>query len=353
MSEPAAATPAVRTGCATSCPLLVWLVLVWILLWGTWSWANLISRRPCVALAVTVLLPLPPVVGGTRLHPVGRAALPRALRRRPGASPARRWPGRRSGPRGIRHSAIIRGAAAHRLRPAADHRRRVADAGARARWSSTWTGSSGRCRLHVLHVARPGRRRARGAPRSWPRRSGWSGRSAPPTRSPPWTSRRRRPAGVGEADPVTVVYWARLRHARRRRPARPGPAGPGPVAAGPGGRHRRPAGHHLGRARGLRGAGPRPDASCRCWSWCRCWRSSARSRWPATSAACSSTRRQRTTRRRRSDDGSVVRLRRRRRRPAADRRRSCASPPGSGWCGSPTSSPGCTRAPSRRCSASC
>ncbi len=51
-------------------PLLVWLVLVWMLLWGTWSWANLISGT-VLALAVTVLLPLPPVVGGTRLHPLG------------------------------------------------------------------------------------------------------------------------------------------------------------------------------------------------------------------------------------------------------------------------------------------
>jgi multicomponent Na+:H+ antiporter subunit E len=51
-------------------PLLVWLVLVWMLLWGTWSWANLISGT-VLALAVTVLLPLPPVIGGTRLHPVG------------------------------------------------------------------------------------------------------------------------------------------------------------------------------------------------------------------------------------------------------------------------------------------
>ncbi len=51
-------------------PLLLWLVLVWMLLWGTWSWANLISGAG-LALAVTVLLPLPPVVGGTRVHPVG------------------------------------------------------------------------------------------------------------------------------------------------------------------------------------------------------------------------------------------------------------------------------------------
>jgi multicomponent Na+:H+ antiporter subunit E len=51
-------------------PLMVWLVLVWMLLWGTWSWANLISGI-VVALAVTVLLPLPPVIGGARVHLVG------------------------------------------------------------------------------------------------------------------------------------------------------------------------------------------------------------------------------------------------------------------------------------------
>ena len=50
-------------------PLLVSLVLVWNLLWGTWSWANLISGT-LVALAVTWLLPLPPVAGGARFHPV-------------------------------------------------------------------------------------------------------------------------------------------------------------------------------------------------------------------------------------------------------------------------------------------
>jgi multicomponent Na+:H+ antiporter subunit E len=50
-------------------PLLVWLVLVWILLWGTWSWANVISGV-AMALVVTVLLPLPHVVGGTRVRPL-------------------------------------------------------------------------------------------------------------------------------------------------------------------------------------------------------------------------------------------------------------------------------------------
>jgi multicomponent Na+:H+ antiporter subunit E len=50
-------------------PLLVWLVLVWNLLWGTWSWANLLSGV-LVALGVTLLLPLPPVVGGARVRPL-------------------------------------------------------------------------------------------------------------------------------------------------------------------------------------------------------------------------------------------------------------------------------------------
>ena len=50
-------------------PLLLWLVLVWNLLWGTWSWANLLSGF-AVAVAVTTLLPLPPVVGGVRIHPL-------------------------------------------------------------------------------------------------------------------------------------------------------------------------------------------------------------------------------------------------------------------------------------------
>ena len=50
-------------------PLVVWLVVVWILLWGTWSWANLLSGL-LVALTVLTLLPLPHVVGGVRVRPV-------------------------------------------------------------------------------------------------------------------------------------------------------------------------------------------------------------------------------------------------------------------------------------------
>jgi multicomponent Na+:H+ antiporter subunit E len=54
-------------------PVLAWLVLVWVLLWGTWSWANLVSGVG-VALLVTLLLPLPPVGGGVRLRPVALLA---------------------------------------------------------------------------------------------------------------------------------------------------------------------------------------------------------------------------------------------------------------------------------------
>jgi multicomponent Na+:H+ antiporter subunit E len=50
-------------------PLLLWLVLVWNLLWGTWSWANLLSGI-VVALLVTLLLPLPPVAARQRLRPL-------------------------------------------------------------------------------------------------------------------------------------------------------------------------------------------------------------------------------------------------------------------------------------------
>ena len=50
-------------------PLLAWLVVVWILLWGTFSWANVVSGL-VVGLLVMLLLPLPPVVGGTRVRPL-------------------------------------------------------------------------------------------------------------------------------------------------------------------------------------------------------------------------------------------------------------------------------------------
>jgi multicomponent Na+:H+ antiporter subunit E len=48
---------------------LCWLVLVWILLWGTLSAANILSGL-AVALLITVLLPLPVVPVEGRVHPL-------------------------------------------------------------------------------------------------------------------------------------------------------------------------------------------------------------------------------------------------------------------------------------------
>jgi multicomponent Na+:H+ antiporter subunit E len=87
-------------------PVVAWLVLVWILLWGTWSWANLLSGL-VVALVVMLLLPLPPVVGGTRVRPlslvrfVGHFLVDLVVS---GAQVA--W--RAIGPDGVRQGAIVR-----------------------------------------------------------------------------------------------------------------------------------------------------------------------------------------------------------------------------------------------------
>jgi multicomponent Na+:H+ antiporter subunit E len=48
---------------------LVWLILVWLLLWGTVSVANVVSGL-AVALGITLLLPLPSVPVQGRLHPL-------------------------------------------------------------------------------------------------------------------------------------------------------------------------------------------------------------------------------------------------------------------------------------------
>ena len=87
-------------------PLLGWLVLVWMLLWGTLSWANVLSGL-LVGLVVMVLLPLPPVVGSTRVRPlpllyfVGHFLVDLVVS---GAQVA--W--RALGPAGVRQGAIVR-----------------------------------------------------------------------------------------------------------------------------------------------------------------------------------------------------------------------------------------------------
>lgn len=49
--------------------IVCWLVLVWVLLWGTLSPANVLSGF-AVALVITLLLPLPPVPVEGRIHPL-------------------------------------------------------------------------------------------------------------------------------------------------------------------------------------------------------------------------------------------------------------------------------------------
>ena len=57
-------------------PLLVSLVLVWNLLWGTWSWANLISGA-LVAVAVTCEATVPIIVKAIRQPRMTFAVLPK------------------------------------------------------------------------------------------------------------------------------------------------------------------------------------------------------------------------------------------------------------------------------------
>jgi multicomponent Na+:H+ antiporter subunit E len=46
------------------------LAVVWILLWGTWTWANLLTGL-VVGAGITLLLPLPRVPSTARVHPGG------------------------------------------------------------------------------------------------------------------------------------------------------------------------------------------------------------------------------------------------------------------------------------------
>lgn len=54
--------------------MVCWLILIWVLLWGTVSAANILSGL-AVALVITLLLPLPPVPVEGRLHPLSLAKL--------------------------------------------------------------------------------------------------------------------------------------------------------------------------------------------------------------------------------------------------------------------------------------
>ena len=60
--------PPTRVALAPRLLRVGWLTLVWVLLWGTFSWANLLGGL-AVAAVVLVALPLPPVPAGHRPRP--------------------------------------------------------------------------------------------------------------------------------------------------------------------------------------------------------------------------------------------------------------------------------------------
>lgn len=49
-------------------PLIAWLTVIWVLLWSSLNWANLLTGA-VVAVAVCLAFPLPKVDLGLRLHP--------------------------------------------------------------------------------------------------------------------------------------------------------------------------------------------------------------------------------------------------------------------------------------------
>ncbi|MEV0848127.1 Na+/H+ antiporter subunit E [Streptomyces sp. NPDC049954] len=51
-------------------PLIAWLTVIWVLLWGTLSWANLINGL-VVGFVLCLAFPLPAVDLGLRLRPLG------------------------------------------------------------------------------------------------------------------------------------------------------------------------------------------------------------------------------------------------------------------------------------------
>lgn len=55
-------------------PPLVWFTLVWLMLWGNWTVANAINGL-LVGIVVTLVLPLPRVQLGSRVHPLGVARI--------------------------------------------------------------------------------------------------------------------------------------------------------------------------------------------------------------------------------------------------------------------------------------
>ena len=63
------ATPRSRMGHALRSPMVLWLTLTWVVLWGDLSSANVVSGA-LIGVMVIAVFPLPPVVFDGRVHPV-------------------------------------------------------------------------------------------------------------------------------------------------------------------------------------------------------------------------------------------------------------------------------------------
>ncbi|MGH9249681.1 MAG: Na+/H+ antiporter subunit E [Acidimicrobiales bacterium] len=56
-------------GHALRSPMVVWLTLAWVLLWGDLSVANVVSGA-LIGITVTAVFPLPPIIFEGRVHPI-------------------------------------------------------------------------------------------------------------------------------------------------------------------------------------------------------------------------------------------------------------------------------------------
>ncbi|HEX6577412.1 MAG TPA: Na+/H+ antiporter subunit E [Jiangellaceae bacterium] len=66
--------PRSRMGHALRSPMVVWLTLTWVFLWGDLSIANVVSGA-LIGIVVIAVFPLPPVVFEGRVHPVALVRL--------------------------------------------------------------------------------------------------------------------------------------------------------------------------------------------------------------------------------------------------------------------------------------
>src|SRR4028118_188770 len=221
-----------------------------MLLWGTWSWANLLSGL-LVALGVLVLLPLPHAVGGGRVRPLPRRGPPGDFALDLSAPRAAGAPPPAAGPRGRRGPGAAASAAGLprplRRRPVRVRRRGRLDGAASGRGGAHGdrAGAAARRVAPAADGGRPGDLAGARLPGARPGPGAPGDDAAPAARARP--RRRRAPEGPragGGAAPGAGVRVAGRRPRLRRGPVRGGPGGgrgggAGGAGGGVAGRRRR------------------------------------------------------------------------------------------------------------------